>query len=153
MNRLLAEVLNQYALPLDGCHGVQHWMRLWNTGRILAPQTGADKKVCDLFAIFHDSQREHEGRDRDHGVRGSIFVKTLGMKLLGLNKTQMGDLCGAILLHADVFVHHPSITVQTCWDMDRLDLGRVGHMPDPRRLCTKPAKDKSFILECYERSI
>ena len=30
------------------------------------------------------------------------------------------------------------ITVQCCWDADRLDLGRV--MPDPRRLCTDAAK-------------
>jgi uncharacterized protein len=37
------------------------------------------------------------------------------------------------------------ITVQTCWDADRLDLGRIGVMPDPRRLCTDAAKESSTI--------
>jgi len=153
MNRLLAEVLNQYALSIDGCHGVQHWMRVMNTGRMLALKTGADLRVCDLFAIFHDSKRSHEGRDRDHGVRAKKYITKLGKKKLGLNGTQMSDLCAAVLFHADGLVFHPSITVRTCWDMDRLDLGRVGHMPDPKMLCTKPARNGAFIKECYTRSI
>ncbi|MEM7478938.1 MAG: hypothetical protein AAF483_28480 [Planctomycetota bacterium] len=32
------------------------------------------------------------------------------------------------------------ITVQTCWDSDRLDLFRVGVKPHPEKLCTAPAK-------------
>src|SRR6202035_2028278 len=35
---------------------------------------------------------------------------------------------------------HADITVQTCWDADRLDLGRVGIKPHPSRLCTEMAK-------------
>ena len=31
------------------------------------------------------------------------------------------------------------VTIQTCWDADRLDLGRVGKTPNPRRLCTAAA--------------
>ena len=34
------------------------------------------------------------------------------------------------------------VTVQTCWDADRLDLGRVGKRPDPRLLCTPAARDR-----------
>ena len=30
--------------------------------------------------------------------------------------------------------------LQTCWDSDRLDLGRVGITPHPNRLCTAVAK-------------
>jgi uncharacterized protein len=26
---------------------------------------------------------------------------------------------------------HPDVTIRTCWDSDRLDLGRVGIVPDP----------------------
>jgi uncharacterized protein len=32
------------------------------------------------------------------------------------------------------------ITIQTCWDADRLDLGRVGVFPDAARLCTGAAR-------------
>lgn len=44
------------------------------------------------------------------------------------------------------------VTVQVCWDADRLDLGRVGHVPDPGRLCTPAARDKKLIEWAYKRS-
>ena len=44
-------------------------------------------------------------------------------------------------------------TVMTCWDADRLDLGRVGITPDPNRLFTAPAKQKKTIDAAYKRSM
>ncbi len=40
---------------------------------------------------------------------------------------------------------HPDVTVQTCWDADRLDLGRVGITPHPSLLCTDVAKRPETI--------
>ena len=40
---------------------------------------------------------------------------------------------------------HPDVTVQTCWDADRLDLGRVGITPIPSRLCTEAARRPETI--------
>ena len=40
---------------------------------------------------------------------------------------------------------HPDVTIQTCWDSDRLDLGRVGVTPHPSRLCTAAAKRPEMI--------
>jgi uncharacterized protein len=40
---------------------------------------------------------------------------------------------------------HPDVTIQTCWDADRLDLGRVGITPHPSRLCTQAAKRSETI--------
>ena len=45
------------------------------------------------------------------------------------------------------------ITVQTCWDSDRLDLGRVGIKPSSDRLCTEVAKRSVVIEEAYKRSL
>lgn len=45
------------------------------------------------------------------------------------------------------------ITVQTCWDADRLDLGRVGIRPDPDRLCTSAAKESDLLEWAYARSV
>ena len=45
------------------------------------------------------------------------------------------------------------MTVQTCWDADRLDLGRVGIKPDARYLCTAEAANPEMIAWAYERSI
>jgi uncharacterized protein len=40
---------------------------------------------------------------------------------------------------------HPNVTIQTCLDSVRLDLGRVGIMPHPSRLCTEVAKRSKTI--------
>lgn len=44
---------------------------------------------------------------------------------------------------------HP--TVQTCWDADRLDLGRVGTKPHPQRLCTDGAR--TLLEWAHERAV
>ncbi|MBT5083254.1 MAG: hypothetical protein HOM62_22025 [Rhodospirillaceae bacterium] len=44
------------------------------------------------------------------------------------------------------------ITVQTCWDADRLDLGRAGIVPDPRYLCTDAAKEPRMIEWAHNRA-
>jgi uncharacterized protein len=47
---------------------------------------------------------------------------------------------------------HPDSTVQTCWDADRLDLGRVGITPEPRRLCTAAAKLADVLKRSHRHS-
>jgi uncharacterized protein len=47
---------------------------------------------------------------------------------------------------------HPDVTIQTCWDADRLDLGRVGIYPDPKRLCTEVAKRSETIEWADDRA-
>ncbi|HEX9011960.1 MAG TPA: hypothetical protein VF813_00535, partial [Anaerolineaceae bacterium] len=44
------------------------------------------------------------------------------------------------------------ITVQTCWDADRLDLNRVGIPTNPARLCTPEAKAPSILRWADERA-
>jgi uncharacterized protein len=41
-------------------------------------------------------------------------------------------------------------TIQTCWDADRLDLGRVGIIPAPKYLSKKAAP---YINTAYDWSI
>ena len=45
---------------------------------------------------------------------------------------------------------HSDITIQTCWDSDRLDLGRVEITPHPGKLCTEVAKTKEMIQRADE---
>ena len=61
------------------------------------------------------------------------------------------------LLHAACAGHthgrtHPDNTVRTCWDADRLDLGRVGITPLPRLLCTEVARREDTIRWAHERA-
>mgnify|MGYP001359605591 CR=1 FL=1 len=45
------------------------------------------------------------------------------------------------------------VTVQTCWDADRLDLPRAGVTVSPKRLCTVAAREKAIITWAEERSL
>jgi uncharacterized protein len=47
---------------------------------------------------------------------------------------------------------HPDETIQTCWDADRLDLGRVGITPSPYFLNTAIAKRPEVLLWADERA-
>ena len=40
--------------------------------------------------------------------------------------------------------HHDDVTVQACWDADRLNLGRVGILPDPARMGTNRGMKLAF---------
>ena len=44
------------------------------------------------------------------------------------------------------------ITIQTCWDADRLDLGRIGITPKSHYLGSSLAKDHNFIEMAQMRS-
>ena len=45
------------------------------------------------------------------------------------------------------------ISVQACWDSDRLDLGRAGIIPIARKLCTPPAREPEIIQMATDRAI
>ena len=64
----------------------------------------------------------------------------------------MDLLTEALTYHSDGYTEG-NITVQVCWDADRLDLGRVGIRPDPDRLCTNTAKSPFVLEEAYQRSL
>ena len=64
---------------------------------------------------------------------------------------EMELLVEALIYHSDGYVEG-DITVQVCWDADRLDLGRVGIKPIPSRLCTATAKSIDVLEAAYQRS-
>jgi uncharacterized protein len=45
------------------------------------------------------------------------------------------------------------ITVQACWDADRLDLPRCGIAVKPHRLCTDAARDPAAIAWAERRAV
>jgi uncharacterized protein len=137
-------ILEEYALSPHGDHGVAHWARVLEYGLRLANATGADIEVVQLFAVFHDSKRVKETSDPDHGRFGAEFAAELRGQVFDLPDKGFGLLYRACAGHTHGRTH-PDITVQTCWDADRLDLGRVGVMPHASRLCTDASKDPAMI--------
>ncbi|MDY0093905.1 MAG: hypothetical protein RBT80_14520 [Candidatus Vecturithrix sp.] len=140
MRRLFRTLQKQYVLPLHGIHGISHWARVYENGSRIAEQTGANVKIVRLFALFHDSKRQSEGVDPEHGLRGAEYAQTFHKAaFLELSDQEFELLYRACADHADGFTE-ADMTVQACWDADRLDLYRVGILPDPAFLCTRAAK-------------
>jgi uncharacterized protein len=141
---IVHNILKEYALPWDGVHGVGHWARVLENGLRLAGQTGVNVEVVQLFAVFHDSRRINEGVDDGHGQRGADLARQLRGGVFELSDPDFDLLYTACVGHTDGKTD-ADITVQTCWDADRLDLGRVGICPHPSRLCTDTAKQPEIL--------
>ena len=81
-----------------------------------------------------------------------VFIeKELQPKFLHLPPHQLELLCEACAFHTDGLTE-ADVTIQTCWDADRLDLGRVGIKPRAKFLCTSFVKQESVIEAAFERS-
>lgn len=139
--------LNWYA----GTHGFKHWTRVFSIGQQLSEQQGVNSKVVQLFSVFHDSQRRNEHLDPDHGPRGARLALHL-REYLPLDDEEFELLTIACSQHTSSR-NHADITVQACFDSDRLDLWRIGVKPEPEFLCTPMGKLPTTIEAAYERSI
>lgn len=140
---LLRRILAGYELRKMGTHGVPRWARVLETGIELTDRTGADRQVVELFAVFHDARRANDGTDPDHGRRGARLAVEMRHDL-ALTDDQLQLLAHACTHHTDGMTE-ADVTVQTCWDADRLDLWRVGITPCADRLCTKAARDPALM--------
>ena len=148
---IVAEILGGYALHPRGLHGVVHWARVMENGWKLAEITGADRDVVTLFALFHDSRRFNDGTDWCHGLRGANLAKRLRGSQFELDDSRFDLLYRACEWHTEGKTD-PDITVRTCWDSDRLDLGRVGIEPDPKYLGTDAARSHTILRWANKRA-
>ena len=142
LETLLTEVRARSTGIVSRIHGELHWRTVGANGLWLAePLERADRHVIFLFALLHDSMRESDGHDPNHGARAAALASELHAEgLLGLTSTQLELLQHACQEHTNGFVSTEP-TVGACWDADRLDLPRVGVWPDPALLSTAPARN------------
>jgi len=149
---LVGFLRRRFRLDWRGIHGAGHWIRVRANGLRLAQTSGADSTVVELFAVLHDACRESDGLDVGHGARSAELVLEVCDDLLGVGREQAGLLAYACRYHSDGGTE-ADLTVQTCWDADRLDLGRAGIRPHPRYLCTAAARRADLIDWAYARSV
>ena len=76
--------------------------------------------------------------------RAAEFARTLRGRLFDLTDHEFGLLHRACAGHTHERTH-PDVTIRTCWDADRLDLGRVGISPHPKYLGTEVARRPATI--------
>ena len=130
-------------------HGVSHWERVELFGRLLIKQSmiptadndgcdriGADVDVVTWFAYLHDCMRENDFDDPQHGPRAAEYIDTIRTSYLSeLSDEQVAKLKRACALHTSTH-RTGDITIDTCFDADRLDLPRVGCKLAPERMAT-----------------
>lgn len=148
---LIAHLRAQFQINWMGHHGIPHWMRVRANGLMLANQNGANRHVIELFAFFHDAKRVNEHRDDGHGARGAQLAKQLQNRFFEATDEEMDLLILACQGHSDGMLQG-ELTVQTCWDADRLDLGRVGIEPNPDYLCTEAARQSVNLNKANARA-
>lgn len=129
-------VIQQFRCDLKSLHGPAHWRRVERNRLLLAQESGAIEDVVRLFAVFHDSRRENEDWDAEHGARGAAYAASLRGVLFELSDAHFELLHYACTWHAHGHLSDDP-TVGTCWDADRLDLGRVAVQPDPKYMSTE----------------
>lgn len=115
---------------------------------MLAQKTGADLAVVRLFGLFHDSRRENDDHDPKHGWRGADLAEELIPLFSTISAGQLALLLEACRGHTDGLISEDA-TIGTCWDADRLDLGRVGAVPSPQLMSTRFGKEVAYAGSFY----
>jgi uncharacterized protein len=137
--RLIEELSAVSKMFHSRLHGIDHWKRVEKNGLHLSQSTKADTDIVTCFAYFHDCMRMNESHDPEHGQRGAQYAEKLRKDFLDLTDEQFEILYFACQWHTKGR-HTDNITVATCWDADRLDLGRIGIIPSAKYLLTDEAK-------------
>jgi uncharacterized protein len=134
--RLWEHVTREFQCAGDSIHGPGHWRRVERNGLLVATRSGAVVEVVRLFAVFHDSRREHDDWDDTHGARGAAYAASLRGVLFDLSDEHFKLLHYACTWHTHGRLSNQP-TIGTCWDADRLDLGRVGILPEAAYMSTE----------------
>ena len=146
---LIALIKSEFKIDWHGIHGANHWARVLHHGKNVGALRKADLMVIELFGFLHDSCRLNDGRDPQHGERAAEFAHGIQGDFYNLNPKQLDKLCYAMKHHSGGQTSTDA-TIQTCWDSDRLDLGRVGIFPSPQYLSQEASL---FIDLAYDWSI
>ena len=141
-----SRVLKDTSVAHSSIHGPCHWSRVERNGLYVAQKTGADKMIVQLFAVFHDCMRQNDNIDPGHGRRGAEYAVQIKDELINIPSDDFDKFYYACEWHTDQ-ITTDDVTIAACWDADRLDLGRVGFILDPRYMNSKPAQ---AIAECND---
>jgi uncharacterized protein len=136
--------IREYVLSIFKCgahsiHGPSHWQRVDSFGLNIAANSGADLSVVRLIAFLHDSCRQDDGADLDHGPRAAEMLDRIVPKVFAIDPGRFDLLKEAIRLHTTGQTTNEP-TIGTCWDADRLDIGRVAMTPSERYMSTEAGR-------------
>jgi len=70
-------MISIYKMDHFGYHGFEHWLCVLYNGRLIADAIQANTKVIELFSLLHDTQRQKEDYDPEHGPRAAQYAETI----------------------------------------------------------------------------
>lgn len=150
---VLKKIVDDFYLKQSYIHGTPHWSRVFYYGHYLSELNDKDKENAAFFSIFHDSKRFNDDHDPQHGERGADFFRSLD-SIIHIPAEQKEIIYEACRIHHNQ-KQSDSLEVGLCLDADRLDLWRVGIIPENEYLHTCQAKGdymKRFTLEFTENN-
>lgn len=139
---ILKKVIDQFYLKDSYIHGTPHWSRVFYYGTILSELNDFDKENIAFFSIFHDSKRLNDFEDPEHGIRAAEFFNTLD-KIIHVKPEQKEIIYEACKIH-NYQKQADSNEVGLCLDADRLDLWRVGIIPNNDYLHMNQSKNNTL---------
>lgn len=120
---------------LDSTHGLSHWLRVEKNGIMLSTPE-VNPYIVTAFAFLHDSCRVDNGYDVQHGVRALTKIDEIRHTILKNFTDQEIDRLKTACRYHTTKARTNDMTVNVCFDADRLDLLRVGILPDPKKMAT-----------------
>lgn len=142
---LIEAIKAQSKLQLDRSgHGPHHWFRVIDNGlRLAEHDPEIDTDVIIAFGLLHDSGRTHDEHCTIHGKVAGAYVIPALLELIPLSSEQLMLTVIACTNHTSAMPNDFPMydnTLLACFDADRLDLWRVGILPDNKYLFTDTAK-------------
>ena len=127
---------------LGETHGLPHWQRVERNGILLSVENGKLRediniKVVRFFAYLHDKCRLDNWTDIEHGVRAADMLSTIRDTILKDFTDEEVSLLERACRYHTTELRTGDPTIDVCFDADRLDLGRVGIVPNPKRMATE----------------
>lgn len=127
---------------LGRTHGLSHWQRVERNGILLSTSNGCIRedihiKVVRFFAYLHDKCRLNDWKDLEHGVRAADMLPTIRDTILKSFTDEEVSLLEKACRYHTTRHRTGNPTIDVCFDADRLDLGRVGIVPNPKLMATE----------------
>lgn len=155
LDRLRAEAAKRFVLGRNSDHGPAHWDAVERNVLCLtlcSDLASDDIAICRLFAIFHDCERANEGYDPEHGHRAAEYIAeyhTVAIRRW-IDAERFERLLDAYRFHNDGRTSDDAI-IGICWDADRLELPRVGIIPEVRYFSTEQGRRAALrIIESID---
>jgi uncharacterized protein len=128
-------VAGQFHSPGYSVHGPDHWRRVERNGSCLQPAPEPISRSFVYSLSFTTVAAVNDGGIKVTVHVGAEYAATLRGVAYELSDDRFEILHYACVWHTDGD-HHADPTIATCWDADRLDLGRVGIIPSPEFMST-----------------